>query len=534
MAVTHRMKYLKNVVYMLDLFAVVTSLVCEVLITMQRWSLLGSSEQPIPVEMLILMRSWRFVRLINHGLLNKRVGIVSRQRRNRVENAIMDEMMLDKLWQAKESGNAYDFGVALDAVTGTKQNHRIIELERSLVACGAKLGEGKFGFVFDGSYNDIPVAVKQIRDDAPDEANLQFVEEATLMAQLDHKHIVKMVGVVTKGTPMLVVLAYCSEKSLLDNLKYKGLGRQLTSAMRAHMCWEIVQGMGYLASRSIVHRDLAARNILLTNMLECKISDFGLSKFLPFESEDNENNLTDRKGSVRADHLFDHDMGPMPIRWLAPEVLQNYRFSEESDVWSFGVTIVELYANGKKPYRFMQLEEVALLITSGGCPDTSALHGHDEIIQTMVESCFNPVCHMRPSFAEMSGIFPHEAISVRKQMEATRADSAHTAGGGSASASRDSVTQVHGSDSQDASATDGDRTKAKQLPTGLHAAGVDDDSDNYGSASILGAARAIQTGRKWKRFAVFLLPLYSSPNTMCLHARIGMAQLRFLGWNGMA
>ena len=97
---------------MLDLVAVLASLVCEVLIVLQRHSLLLRNGEQIPVEILILMRSWRFVRLINHGLFNKRAGIVSRIRDQKIEAQIFNGLMLDNLEKAREENQAYNFDVA--------------------------------------------------------------------------------------------------------------------------------------------------------------------------------------------------------------------------------------------------------------------------------------------------------------------------------------------------------------------------------------------------------------------------------------
>ncbi len=92
--------------------------------------------------------------------------------------------------------------------------------------------------------------------------------------------------------------------------------------------------MMYLQSKQLVHRDLAARNILLSSKFQAKISDFGLSR-----------NMHEQKDYYRATKG-----GRWPIKWYAPECVNFGTFSSQSDVWSFGVLIWEMYSFGKQPF----------------------------------------------------------------------------------------------------------------------------------------------------------------------------------------
>ena len=99
--------------------------------------------------------------------------------------------------------------------------------------------------------------------------------------------------------------------------------------------------MEFLTSKNIYHGDLATRNVLLTETLDAKISDFGLSKRLYSD-------LTSAQSLIKDDS---EKLPPLPVKWVALEVLafQEY-FPIKSDVWSYGVLTWEIFTCGKEPY----------------------------------------------------------------------------------------------------------------------------------------------------------------------------------------
>lgn len=121
----------------------------------------------------------------------------------------------------------------------------------------------------------------------------------------------------------------------------------LSSMQCLNICFQVSEGMNHLASLAFIHRDLATRNILISPNLEVKITSLGLC-YGPFSRE-----------------YFPNGQDPIPVRWMAPEVLLRREYSTCSDVWSFGVLFWEIFSGAKLPYGDKSDEEILRNAISG-------------------------------------------------------------------------------------------------------------------------------------------------------------------------
>uniref|UniRef100_A0A673ZAD4 receptor protein-tyrosine kinase n=1 Tax=Salmo trutta TaxID=8032 RepID=A0A673ZAD4_SALTR len=233
------------------------------------------------------------------------------------------------------------------------------EIHPSHVTKQKVIGAGEFGEVFRGilkapGRKEVAVAIKTLKPGYSEKQRRDFLSEASIMGQFSHQNIIRLEGVVTKCKkaltvcscqtfthPHAMIVTEYMENGALD--KYlKDHDGELPSFQLVGMMRGIAAGMKYLSDMSYVHRDLAARNILVNNNLECKVSDFGLSRVL---EDDPEGTYTTSGGKI-------------PIRWTAPEAIAYRKFTSASDVWSFGIVMWEVMAFGERPYWDMSNCEV--------------------------------------------------------------------------------------------------------------------------------------------------------------------------------
>jgi serine/threonine protein kinase/ABC-type branched-subunit amino acid transport system substrate-binding protein len=240
------------------------------------------------------------------------------------------------------------------------------EIKRDAVHKTQKVGGGEFGEVWKGILDESAtreagaymVAVKSTHA-IDGEAAEELQREAIVMAVVGrHPNLVSLIGVVTKGPPLLLVIALCEHGSLLSQLKKRAHHRGVLAGHNGmdpktnfEIAKEVANGMAALSGKRFVHRDLAARNVLIDSALVCKIADFGLSR---------KTKLNDTGAAVYASRR-----GMFPLRWTAPEAMCNLDFSTSTDVWSFGVLVMELYEDGQQPYCALTNTQLLGKLTSG-------------------------------------------------------------------------------------------------------------------------------------------------------------------------
>jgi len=198
------------------------------------------------------------------------VGVIKRRAHQHMMRAHDFEAELLAL---RESKDQTDLAEALTLTDGLAQVPR--EIKRKCVTRTEKIGEGQFGEVFKGvldesSQGGVPgylVACKSVLDAGGDGAQ-ELLQEAIVMAQVGvHSHLVSLLGVVTSGLPLLLVVSYCEHGSLLTVVRERAeVGDPLSTAAKLRFAVHIAKGMAHLASLHFIHRDLAARNVLVVRV----------------------------------------------------------------------------------------------------------------------------------------------------------------------------------------------------------------------------------------------------------------------------
>ena len=276
-------------------------------------------------------------------------------------------------------------------------------VEWSNIKLVGKIGEGQFGDVYlaeTSSINTIEighadpkslVAVKTLKGDYSPSLKQQFEKEIKFMSRLDNANVVKMLGICNKGTPF-IMMEYMSNgdlQLLLGKHYLPEIGKDIAGAVipvdsviLMYIALQIANGMRYLASYGFIHRDLAARNCLVGEDYVVKIADFGMTQ-----------NLYNKAYFLMQGNAF------LPIRWMAPESFYG-RFSTKTDVWSYGVTLWEIYTLCRQqPYDEMTDEEFITDVQNGHNKRELKRPPYipDEVYNVMI-TCWNYSPVQRPDF----------------------------------------------------------------------------------------------------------------------------------------
>ncbi|KAG7984529.1 hypothetical protein I3843_04G164500 [Carya illinoinensis] len=193
----------------------------------------------------------------------------------------------------------------------------------------ARIGEGSFGTVYRARLEDGQVvAIKRAKKELFDS------NEVELLAKIDHRNLVKLLGYIDKGNERLIITEHVLNGTLREHLDGQH-GKILDFNQRLEIAIDIAHGLTYLhqyAEKQIIHRDVKSTNILLTESMRAKVADFGFARLGPMES-DQTHISTKVKGTVG---------------YLDPEYMKTYQLTPKSDVYSFGILLIEILS-GHRP-----------------------------------------------------------------------------------------------------------------------------------------------------------------------------------------
>uniref|UniRef100_A0A4W5L9R6 receptor protein-tyrosine kinase n=1 Tax=Hucho hucho TaxID=62062 RepID=A0A4W5L9R6_9TELE len=295
------------------------------------------------------------------------------------------------------------------------------EFPRDKLKLGKILGAGAFGKVVQATAyglgeddNAIRVAVKMLKARAHSDEREALMSELKILSHLgQHKNIVNLLGACTQAGPVLVITEYCSHGDLLNFLRhkqetflnfvmnmpevpeetsdYKNVCEEKQFIRRYGSYWHapILPNSPLILSLSVsfsqcIHRDVAARNVLLTDRRVAKICDFGLARDIM-----NDSNYV-VKGNAR-----------LPVKWMAPESIFDCLYTVQSDVWSYGILLWEIFSLGKSPYPSILVDTKFYKMIESGYQMSRPDFAPPEMY-TIMKMCWNLEPIERPTFSKIS------------------------------------------------------------------------------------------------------------------------------------
>uniref|UniRef100_A0A3B4BWY3 Receptor protein-tyrosine kinase n=1 Tax=Pygocentrus nattereri TaxID=42514 RepID=A0A3B4BWY3_PYGNA len=300
--------------------------------------------------------------------------------------AIRRKRALRRYLQSGESFEPLDPGEK-----GTKVHARIFRV--SELRKIKLLGSGVFGTVHKGAWIPegetikIPVAIKTIQDRTGRQTFQEVTDHMLAMGSLDHPYVVRLLGI-CPGTSLQLVTQLSTQGSLLEHIRRHK--NSLNPQRLLNWCVQIAKGMYYLEEQRIVHRNLAARNILLKSDFMVQITDYGIADLL-----------------YPDDKKYFYNEVKTPIKWMALESILFRRYTHQSDVWSYGVTVWEMMSYGAEPYASMRPQEIPDLLEKGERLSQPQICTID-VYMVMVK-CWMIDENVRPTFKELANEFTRMA-----------------------------------------------------------------------------------------------------------------------------
>uniref|UniRef100_A0AAX7UB36 receptor protein-tyrosine kinase n=1 Tax=Astatotilapia calliptera TaxID=8154 RepID=A0AAX7UB36_ASTCA len=316
------------------------------------------------------------------------------------------------------------------------------EFPRNNLRFGKTLGSGAFGKVVEATAYGLSkadsvmtVAVKMLKSSAHATEKEALMSELKVLSYLgNHINIVNLLGACTVGGPTLVITEYCCFGDLLNFLRRKrdlcicfkleddyynrnvmqqrvtdgsadtenemfaDDGLSLDTEDLLSFSYQVAKGMEFLASKNCIHRDLAARNILLTEGRVAKICDFGLARDITTDS----NYVV--KGNAR-----------LPVKWMSPESIFECVYTFESDVWSYGILLWEIFSLGNSPYPGMQVDAKFYKLIKEGYRMDAPEFAPSEMYEIM-RCCWDADPFNRPPFRKVVETIEQQLSDATKRL----------------------------------------------------------------------------------------------------------------------
>ncbi|KAI8548178.1 hypothetical protein RHMOL_Rhmol07G0252500 [Rhododendron molle] len=250
--------------------------------------------------------------------------------------------------QKKKPKQKFEVGDKISIVELSQYEFETISVATDNFSASNKLGQGGFGAVYKGRLlNGQEIAVKRLAKESL-QGEIEFKNEVMLLAKLQHRNLVRLLGFCSERTEKLLIYELVPQSSLDHFIFNPTRHKQLGWDRRYKIILGVSRGLLYLHEESqlrIIHRDLKASNVLLDDDMNPKISDFGMARlFVVDETHLSTINIAGTRG------------------YMAPEYVLHGQFSVKSDVFSFGVLVLEILS-GRKNQFFHNEENIEGLLS---------------------------------------------------------------------------------------------------------------------------------------------------------------------------